>query len=271
MVTDVRVSISTVTAPAQLSAGPLSSSPLSSSRALVLAHSRKRRALCSGLVTVTTFPFAIATNDQLAEYGPDMDCQWLLQAPVWAYPVVTITALDTESPLDYFAIYNGATTAGTQLYLESGSVSEPPTVYGTSSTALAQFLSDSSIEYAGVTATAAYLCGPGTISTTITSVGSIASSVGMNYINGMSCTWSIQAPVGNRVQLGFQTSRTETCCDFLSVFNGTSTAATRLGIYSGTISAFTLTSVGTALTVAFSSDGGTTFAGFQATIAFLRE
>ena len=99
----------------------------------------------------------------------------------------------------------------------------------------------------------------------------IASSVGVNYFNSMSCTWSITAPVGYRTQLSFSSISTEPCCDFIALYNGTTQSGPLLRLIQGTVAAFTYTSVGRSVTVRFTSDAQTTSTGFQALVTFVGE
>jgi len=59
---------------------------------------------------------------------------------------------------------------------------------------------------------------------------------------------------------------TESCCDFLTVYNGSSPASTRVGRYSGSRTPFQVLVSGAAeVLVVFGTDGSATGAGFTAT------
>jgi cubilin len=66
------------------------------------------------------------------------------------------------------------------------------------------------------------------------------------------------------VQLSFSAFSTESCCDRVQVYDGTTTSATRIGNFSGSTLPTSVTSTGNALLVTFTSDFSVTGAGFTA-------
>ncbi len=73
----------------------------------------------------------------------------------------------------------------------------------------------------------------------------------------------------NKIQLDFTAFTTETCCDFLQLFDGSSTSAPLIGTYQGTNSPGTVTSSASngAITARFFSDGSQNRNGWEATIS----
>ncbi len=95
--------------------------------------------------------------------------------------------------------------------------------------------------------------------------GSFADGSGSNnYGNNKDCSWLIQPENGGTVTLNFSSFNTESNYDFVSVYDGTSASATRIGRFSGTSIPSELTSTGNALFVRFTSDGSVTRAGWAA-------
>ncbi|WP_171025729.1 CARDB domain-containing protein [Hymenobacter jeollabukensis] len=74
---------------------------------------------------------------------------------------------------------------------------------------------------------------------------------------------------GSKVRLTFSTFSVETCCDYLMIYDGTSTNSPLLGTYSynpGVVTASSTNSSG-ALTVRFVSNSSGTYAGFEAAVS----
>lgn len=85
-----------------------------------------------------------------------------------------------------------------------------------------------------------------------------------NYPNSTSRTMTFYSDNGNRISVNFASISTESCCDYLRVYDGPSTAYPLIGQYGGTTSPGTITSTGTSLTFYFYSDGSNTYAGWNA-------
>lgn len=91
-----------------------------------------------------------------------------------------------------------------------------------------------------------------------------------NYGNSQNYTLTIYpCSEGAKVSVTFQEFQTESNYDFLYIYNGTSTSATKIGQYSGTTSPGTVTSTNSsgALTFKFTSDNSLNKAGWKATIS----
>jgi hypothetical protein len=54
-----------------------------------------------------------------------------------------------------------------------------------------------------------------------------------NYADGSDCRWLIEGPPGSNISLTFNDFRTQSCCDFLRVYDGTSNSDPLLGSFSG--------------------------------------
>ncbi|MCC3157714.1 T9SS type A sorting domain-containing protein [Hymenobacter sp. 15J16-1T3B] len=91
-----------------------------------------------------------------------------------------------------------------------------------------------------------------------------------NYADNSEGTLTINpGTTGSKVRLTFNTFVLETCCDYVSIYDGTSTSAPLLGTYVYSPGVVTASSTNTsgALTVRFHSDGSGTYAGFDATVS----
>jgi hypothetical protein len=114
---------------------------------------------------------------------------------------------------------------------------------------------------------------PGTINMTngssSTCTGTFYDSGGAagNYGNSQFFTYTICSSVpGNPVQLNFTSFSIENNFDFLTIYNGPSTASPLIGTYTGTGSPGLVTASGDCLTLVFTSDGIISGLGWAATI-----
>ncbi len=90
-----------------------------------------------------------------------------------------------------------------------------------------------------------------------------------NYFDGENNTTVICPDIsGEPVSITFTSFSTETCCDFLNVFDGMDNTAPSLGNFSGTAipGPFTSTDASGCLTFVFTSDGGVTSSGWEASV-----
>ncbi|HPT52295.1 MAG TPA: hypothetical protein PK740_03320, partial [Bacteroidales bacterium] len=189
----------------------------------------------------------------------------------------------TESSFDYLYIYNGAGTGGTLLYSGSGSSQTISTLTSTdaSGALTVRFTSDGSVPYAGFALSiSCYVSDPLLVPSSGSNSYTTCSGTlydnggsGSNYSN--SCNgYTIIYPgtAGAKVQLN-GTGTTESCCDYLYIYNGVGTGGTLLyqggGNTSGSISVSNITSTDAsgALTVRFTSDGSVSNAGFALSIS----
>jgi hypothetical protein len=91
-----------------------------------------------------------------------------------------------------------------------------------------------------------------------------------NYGNSQNSTVTFcPSVVGQYVQVTFSSFNLESCCDFLTVYNGNSTAAPVIGTFTGTTPPCNLVSsaVNGCLTFVFTSDGSVTYSGWTATVS----
>lgn len=88
------------------------------------------------------------------------------------------------------------------------------------------------------------------------------SSYYMDYTN---CSWLIQpSQAAASITLTFSAFSLESCCDYVRIYNGTSTSAPLIGSYNGSSIPPSITSSGGALYVTFTSDGSVTYQGWTA-------
>lgn len=89
-----------------------------------------------------------------------------------------------------------------------------------------------------------------------------------NYANSSNGTTTIYPGTsGMAVQLLFNSFNVETCCDYLAIYDGNSTAAPLIGTYTASPGTVMSTASDGSLTLVFYSDGSVTYAGFDATVS----
>ncbi len=110
----------------------------------------------------------------------------------------------------------------------------------------------------------------GTATTAVTCTGLLVDNGGTagDYSNGMNGTATIAPTGASSVRLTFTSFQTEGGYDYLTIYDGPTTASPVIGTYSGLTlpnNGLPIVSTGGALTVRFSSDGSVTYPGFEAT------
>lgn len=108
------------------------------------------------------------------------------------------------------------------------------------------------------------LCG-GTPSTSATS-GNIYDPGGPTgqYSNGQACQFLINTGCTGTITLTFSQFYMESCCDYLSVYNGTNTSAPLLGTFNGSTMPPTLNATSGAMFLNWTTDGSVVYDGFAA-------
>lgn len=85
-----------------------------------------------------------------------------------------------------------------------------------------------------------------------------------DYGNHSNCYWLIQPVGASSITLSFSSFHTESCCDFVDIYDNSSATGTPLQRYSGNISPDPVTSNTGIMLVHFSSDGSVTYDGWSA-------
>ena len=190
---------------------------------------------------------------------------------------LNFTQFATEAGFDVLTIYNGPSTASPILGSYSGANS-PGTIVAVSGCITIRFTSDGSVVAAGWTATIG--CGTPPPSPNMSNASIIACSgnffdsggPGANYGNGQTFVYTIcPSTPGGKVQVNFSAFSLESNFDFLTIYNGPTTASPTMGAYTGTTSPGVVTATAAnasgCLTFRFTSDGSVTYAGWVASIA----
>jgi hypothetical protein len=188
---------------------------------------------------------------------------------------LAFTAFDLESSFDYLYVYDGSTTAAPLLGTYTGATL-PGTFTSSTGCITIRFTSDGSVTYSGWAATISCVAcsgggsnynNPGGTITTCSGTFYDTGGLGSDYTNSQNITTTFCSGTADAVQLAFSAFSTESCCDFMTIYDGPTTGSPVIGTYGGTTSPGTVTASGTCLTIVFTSDGSVTGTGWAATIS----
>ncbi|NBX80633.1 MAG: PKD domain-containing protein, partial [Flavobacteriales bacterium] len=194
---------------------------------------------------------------------------------------VAFSAFQLESNYDYLYIYNGNSSAAPLIGTYSGTTSPGTIISSASNGCLTfRFTTDGSVTYSGWTASISCVTPPPPSTNIIMANGSLTACNGTfydsggtsNYSNNQNQTFTIcPSTPGGRLNVNFSSFALESNYDYLTIYDGNSTAAPSLGTFSGSASPGNITANVTntsgCLTFRFTSDGSVTYAGWTAAIS----
>ncbi|XP_022107899.1 cubilin-like isoform X2 [Acanthaster planci] len=213
-------------------------------------------------------------------YHENYNCQIRITAPAGSYLTLYFTELNIEyhpdCQYDSLTIYNGSDSTEAQLYNLCGNFIPEP-VFLPANAAYLNFVTDSSVNYAGfdltyTSSTVSSGCG-GPLSGRRGSFTSPAHP--FEYANNLDCGWSIEVPSGgNQLTLeitALGVEGTEGVCneDYLEVYDGPSSSSLLYGRYCGLRQPAVITASNRQMFVRFVTDAQNapnngTFSGFRA-------
>jgi Zn-dependent metalloprotease len=127
------------------------------------------------------------------------------------------------------------------------------------------FGADSTTKTAYINVVSVFNLCAGTSSTSSTS-GTLYDSGGPSgsYMNGENCQFLINPGCSGTVTATFSQFSMESCCDYLRIYNGTTTASPLLGTYNGTTIPPTINASSGKMLFVWTTDGSVTSTGFEA-------
>ncbi len=94
--------------------------------------------------------------------------------------------------------------------------------------------------------------------------GSFDDASGNNeYGNNSDCTWLVQGPSGSNIRLSFSAFQTESCCDFVHIYDGSNASAPLIGSYSGSAIPLAIQTTQPNAFIEFDTDGSVTESGWE--------
>jgi hypothetical protein len=232
--------------------------------------------------TLTTCQaFFTDSGGDAGEYGNDQRRTLTLTPATPGQRVrVSFREFRLEDDYDFLSIYDGANASARLIGRYTGTAAIPQI---TATNAAGQltfvFESDESVTETGWVAAVSCVAAPATTNSVAMSnggqlalcSGTFTDDGGANpYRNNLNLVQTLVPTAANqRVRLSFTVFDLENSYDFLEVYDGSSTAATRLGRYTGTTlpPVLTASNAAGALTLRFTTDGSVVRPGFEATVS----
>lgn len=191
---------------------------------------------------------------------------------------INFTTFGTESCCDPMTIRDGSTIAAPILGTYQGNVL-PPTITCTSGSLCVTFTSDGSVVGIGWSAVIScvacpppppyYLQGAGVQTLSCPPTYTLfydSGGPGSNYSNSENSMRTFSAPAGSCLTFSFTSFQTESCCDFLRIYDGPNGGSPLIGTYSGGTSPGVINSTSNTITFSFTSDGSVNNTGWAAQI-----
>ncbi len=260
------------------------------------AHEACSPVRCAGTVDRSAPTGVIQDGSGSGTYWDGMSCGWRIQVPGATGIQLDFSSFELESCCDYVTVYEGTSAAARQVGRFNGTAL-PPRVFAAGEAMFVTFTTDSSVVRQGFTATYSIAttlpevctngadedgdalidcadpdCATSEACTPVPCMGNVSrtaptgrvqdGSGGGNYPNNASCSWTINVPGASSVSLSFASFALESCCDYVTVYEGTSSAGPQLGRFNGTSLPAMVTATGGAMYVTFTTDSSVTAAGF---------
>ncbi|MDX2368659.1 MAG: CUB domain-containing protein, partial [Colwellia sp.] len=229
-------------------------------------------AMCGSSSSTNATDTLTDSGGSSGNYSKNESCTFLIQ-PTGANSVtLSFSAFNLKKNSGFLTIYDGSTTASPVLANNLTGNKLPASVTSSGGTMLVRFSSNSSVTRSGfiagwtstIGAFGAAMCGS---SSSTDESGTLTDSggSGSNYDNGENCYFLIQPEDASTITLTFSAFSLESGYDFLTIYDGSTTASPVLANnLSGNSLPASVTSSGSAMLVRFSSDFSITSSGFIA-------
>ena len=220
---------------------------------------------CSGTTNITTCSGTLTDGSGNQNYQNNLSCGWKIQPAGANYITLHFTVFNTYNSNDYLEVFDGPNSSANSLGYFYGS-SLPADITSSGGSIFIQFTTDGASGAAGWSVN--YTCNnspPGcTGQTSLTSCnGSFSDGSGTsNYLNNLNCSWLIHPAGATAVTLHFNSFNTESN-DYVTIYDGPTTASPSLGAYSGAFAPADIVSSGGNLLVTFVSNGTAIAPGFD--------
>lgn len=220
---------------------------------------------CSGTTTITTCNGTLTDGSGNQNYQNNLSCGWKIQPAGANYITLHFTAFNTYNFDDYMEVFDGPNSSANSLGVFYGNTL-PADIVSSGGSIFISFTTDGTSGAAGWSIN--YTCNnsapgcSGQASLTNCS-GTFADGSGTsNYLNNLNCSWLIHPANATSINLHFNSFNTE-ANDFVTIYDGATTAAPSLGAYSGSFAPADIVSSGGNLLVTFTSNGTAVAPGFD--------
>jgi hypothetical protein len=201
-------------------------------------------------------------SDGSGDYSNEADCTWHLHCDS-GHPRLQFSSFYTESNFDYVSVYDGSSSSASRLLHYAGS-NVPSAQAGSGSSMTVIFHTDGSGTHSGFSSS--FSCGSACSgSHSLSNSGTVSDGSG-DYHDHDDCTWHLHCDSGHP-RLQFSSFYTEGGDDFVSVYDGSSSSASRLLHHAGSDVPSAQTGSGSSMTVTFVTDGSVTHSGFSSSFS----
>ncbi|CAK8672552.1 unnamed protein product [Clavelina lepadiformis] len=242
--------------------------------AIVAIYAGEVHSQCNGspeLITVSRNVQTLSSPNYPSNYGNNLNCTWILQAPSGRQVEALILPAITEECCDYTTIRDGPSAASSIVVNRKRNASRSLKVISTFGALYIQFFSDETVTAKGFRiqyrqASRHLKCGDDTLVARSEPQYIALPLFGLfNYFSNSYCVWIIRAPTNMQVQLTLIFWEIESCCDNLLVLDGTTDKSPLLTYRRGrSLAPVNYTSTSGVLHVRFRSDSTYNFRGFNA-------
>lgn len=237
------------------------------------AYTSSGTAFCNGGTTLTGQTGTFSDGSGGSNYANNAFCYWNI-APAGATSItLNFTAFDTETNYDGVIVYDGESVNDPVLLNWSGT-NLPPAVTSTGDKMLVVFTSDATITQGGFDANYTITGGNNYCSSTIVTDDFTVIEDGSgnsNYYDNTLCTWLIQPPNAQGIDLYFNAFDLENASsdgqiiyDAVEIYDGVDDSAPLLATYFGSSIPPVTSSTGGAMFIKFYSDASVNFGGWEA-------
>jgi hypothetical protein len=220
---------------------------------------------CSGTANITACSGTLTDGSGNQNYQNNLNCGWKIQPAGANYITLHFNSFNTYNYDDYMEVFDGPNSSAASLgYFYGNSV--PADIVSSGGSIFIQFITDGTSGAAGWSIN--YTCNnsaPGCSgqSSLVNCNGSFGDGSGTSdYLNNLNCSWLMHPAGATAISLHFNSFNTE-ASDFVTIYDGATTAAPSLGAYSGSFAPADIVSSGGNLLVTFTSNGTSVAPGFD--------
>ena len=199
------------------------------------------------------------------DYDANLDCSWQIDGTLSTI-LISIDSLDIESVNDSLIIYEGQNNSAPVAAIITNNT-QATTLNLNSRFAFVEFKTNATINAAGwqISWSGNNGCSGTTNLSSPTGTFSDGTLPTANYADFSNCEWLISPAGATSINLTFNRFDLENNFDFVEVYDGPTTASTRIGNFTGSTIPSMVTSSGGDMLVRFTSDLSINFTGFEAT------
>lgn len=219
---------------------------------------------CSGTTNLTA---ASGTFDDgsvaTADYGPNMNCSWLIQPPGATFIHLDFNRFDTQVNFDSLTIYDGPNSSSPKIGSYNGNVI-PAAIFSSGNSLYVEFKTNATQNATGWDISYASTNNQCFSNLSlITQTGTVADGSGaLNYQNNLNCSWLIDPHRASSVTATFNSFSLDNLGDTLFIYDGPNSSSPLLGQFTGSTLPPAITTGGP-MFVNFITDGSSISSGWD--------